>query len=294
MNYIDAKKLITTIKHPEGWFGSNYNMNIYRGCSHSCIYCDSRSTVYRVFDFEDVKVKRDVPLLLEEELRTKRKTGMVSLGAMSDPYNPQEERLKLTRESFKLFNKYGFGVNVVTKSDLVVRDIDLLLNMNEHSRVIVLITITCASDELALKLEPGAPSTSRRFEALRKLKEAGIFCGVAIMPILPFVNDDIENIKGLLEKANEVGVDFISASFAVTMRDGQREYLYKKLDEHFPGVKERYIKLFGRDYGAPSPNREILWDYTARFCRENNIIFKMKEISKEAYNRVGNQQLKLF
>jgi len=271
---IDAKKLVYSVKNGDGWFGVDYNMNIYRGCHHGCIYCDSRSSVYQLVNFDEVRAKNNISLKLKVELASIRKVGVVSMGAMSDPYNKFEDSLELTRDALKVICEYGFGVNVVTKSDLIIRDIDILKQIQKRSKVIICITITTFDDELAKIIEPGAPSTSRRFEALKLLSDNGIYCGITLMPILPKINDDSKNIEQIMQKAKEVGAKFISPFYGLTLRDGQREYYYDKLDKHFPGASEYYSKEFGSTYSCHSPSSKKLYALTERLCKEYDIQYK--------------------
>ena len=169
---IKAKTLLASVKQPDPWFGLRYNMNIYRGCQHQCIYCDSRSECYGIEDFRDVLVKTNALELLARELAGKRSKGRIGTGSMSDPYGPVEARYDLTGRALGIIAQHDFAVHILTKSDLVRKDLPTLREMG-RARASVSFTITTADDELALKLEPGAPPPSRRFAAMRELAAAG-------------------------------------------------------------------------------------------------------------------------
>ena len=264
MDFIPAKTILSGYSDGSFWFGVNYNMNIYRGCCHGCIYCD------------------------------KRKTGVVGTGAMSDPYNPFEKEYRLTRGALELINRYRFGISIATKSDLVTRDIDILKEISKHSPVLVKITVTTADDELCKKLEPNAPLSSERFTAVKKLAEAGLFAGILLMPVLPFIEDTPENIKDIVSLAKNSGVKFIFPAFGVTLRQNQRVWFYDKLDELFPGMKEKYIKQFGNAYECRSPNAKELWQVFKRECGAAGILYQMPEIIAGYQQGYGGDQMSLF
>ncbi len=291
MKTIKAKKLIATSKSTN-WFGAKYGVNIYRGCNFGCIYCDSRSSVYHVDNFDEVKIKENYLELFENELKSKRLSGIISLGAMSDHYNSFEKELEATRNILKLINKYKFGVNITTKSDLVVRDIDILKEINKHSEVIVSLTITTNDEALRKILEPRSSSTKARFEALRVLGENGIYAGITLMPLIPFLNDNKENVFGLLEKAHKANVKFIFPAFGVTQREGQMEYMYDSFDKHFPGLKEKFIKEFNYEYSCG--RKHDFYDDFKNRCKKYGIITKMSELILEASNYVLEKQVSLF
>lgn len=293
MKTIKAKKLVTTNKHDgSGWFGAKYNLNIYRGCNFGCIYCDSRSNCYHVDNFDEVKVKENIAGLLEKELSSKRKTGIIGMGAMSDPYNSFEKNEMATRKALEIINKYKFGVNITTKSDLILRDIDLLKKINQHSEVIVSLTITTLDDKLAKKLEPHSPTTSRRFEVLKRLSNAGIFCGITFMPLIPYVNDTLENVLGVVEYGFRAGINYIYAGFGVTQREGQMEYMYENFDQHFPGLKERFIKEFNYEYSVYRDNG--LYEPFKKRCKELEIYTSMKDIVSYSKDFIKEKQISLF
>ena len=254
---IRAKVLLSHVRHPDAWFGIKYNMNLYRGCEHQCIYCDSRSECYGIEDFRDVLVKANAIELLEKELPRKRVKGIVGSGAMSDPYTPAEAELGMTRRALEVIARHRFPVHLLTKSDLVTRDLDLLREINRvHASVFF--TLTTTDDALARILEPGAPLPSARLAAMRAMAESGIRTGVAMMPILPYLEDSEENVTQIVERAHACGARYIMPWFGMSLRDRQRAYYYDKLDQHFPGLRERYERRYGNRYGCAVENRERL------------------------------------
>ncbi|MCL2200936.1 MAG: radical SAM protein [Oscillospiraceae bacterium] len=293
MDLIPAKNIVIKTKRPAEWFGTDYNMNIYRGCSHGCIYCDSRSTCYGNTEFDKIKVKEDALRIIRDDLRRKVRSGVVGTGAMSDPYNPLERKLKLTRNALELINAYQFGAAIVTKSALVTRDADILQDIKRHSPVIVKLTITTDDDGLSQKIEPNAPCSSSRFAALKELSARGIYCGVLMMPILPFISDTEDSITGIVRLAKEAGAKFIYPAFGMTLRDGNREYYYQKLDELYPSLKEKYISRYGLRYNCTSPNAKKLWEAFVSECEKQEIIYSMKSITFQ-YKQGYEAQLSLF
>ncbi|MDU5111990.1 MAG: radical SAM protein [Clostridium sp.] len=294
MNYIPAKSIISNYKENNEWFGGNYNMNIYKGCCHGCIYCDSRSDCYGIEDFDRVRVKENSINLIEKDLKSKRKKGVVSTGAMSDPYNPFEKKFLLTRKALELIDKYNYGAAIDTKSDLITRDIDVLKRIKEHSPVLCKITITTADDELSKKIEPNVSLSSERFKAIKELSDAGIYTGILLMPILPFINDTEENIISIVRKAKENGAKFIYPAFGVTLRSNQRMHFFDKLDKEFPGIKERYIREFQNNYMCSSPKGRELYKIFTEECRKLGIIYKMKDIIEDYKKLYKNEQISLF
>ena len=242
---ITAKTILSSVKPGiDSWFGLRYNMNLYRGCQHGCIYCDSRSNCYQLGDLSDIRIKENALLLLEKELKSKRERGTIGFGSMNDPYMPVEKSEELTRRALQLVRRYRFPVHIITKSNLVVRDIDLLKEIGRIYAAISL-TITTTDDNLSKLIEPNSPISSQRFEALRQLSEAGIYAGITLMPVLPFITDEQENLLDIVYKAKENGAKYILASVGMTLREGQREYYYEQLDKHFPGLKEKYSQTYG-------------------------------------------------
>ena len=272
MHFVDAKGILTGGK-------GHYGMNIYRGCSHGCIYCDSRSKCYQfTHAFEDIEVKRNAPELLEQALRSKRQKAMIGTGSMSDPYMHCEEELGLTRKCLEIICRYGFGAAVQTKSDRILRDIDLLEEINRKAKCVVQMTLTTWDDRLCRILEPNVCNTKRRIEVLEALRDRGIPTVVWLTPILPFINDTEENIRPILEACARVQVKgIICFDMGLTLREGDREYYYAALDRHFPGLKEKYIRTYGGSYEVPSPNRGPLMELFRSFCREHGILYKPED-----------------
>lgn len=295
MQTIEAKTILSKTKNPQYWFGNDYNMNLYRGCHHGCIYCDSRSECYQNDEFDIVKVKANALTILNQELMKKKYKGVVGIGAMSDTYNRFEEQEEITRGALKLLAQYHFGVSLETKSDLVVRDIDLFLAIQKYNDVIVKMTITTYDDELSKIIEPHVCVSSKRFLAIQKMSEAGLFTGVLMQPLLPFINDTEENVIQIVKMAHEHGAHFVHAFFGVTLRDRQRDYYYQKLDEHFPGLKEKYIKRYGARYVCNSKNIHHLRYVFQRECEKYGLLYKMEDIIK-AYktHQQTVEQLSLF
>lgn len=291
---IPAKIIITKQKHPEYWFGNDYNMNLYKGCLHGCIYCDSRSSCYQIEDFDMLKIKKNALSIAESQLKTMRTKGVVGTGSMSDPYNPAEKKLELTGKALRLLNKYGFGVSVATKSSLVTRDADIFSAIQEKSPVTVCITITASDDDVAAYIEPRVSSSSERFDAIRVLSEKGIYCGILMMPLLPYITGSMSNVAGIIEKAKESGADFIYPSFGFTMREGNREYLYEKLDNLYPGYKERYMALYKNGYICRIPYHEKIKETFEERCKTHGISFRMEDIIEGARVRVKRRQLTFF
>ncbi len=290
---IPAKTLVTRTKS-EAWFGAAYNMNIYRGCSHGCIYCDSRSDCYGNTDFAAVKIKENALALIHNDLRSKTTKGVVATGSMSDPYNPLEAELQLTRQALFLLRQHGFGVAIATKSTLVTRDIDALQAIREQAPAIVKITITAAADELARLIEPNAPPSSRRFSALQALSAAGIPCGVLLMPTLPFITDGEENIRAIVRQASRSGARFVYPAFGVTLRDSQRAYFYEQLDARFPGLSRRYQRQFGPQYSCGSPKAKQLHASFTEECSKLGMLYRMRDIIADYKQGYEETQLSLF
>ena len=284
MEQIEAKTILSGYRENNPWFGHHYNMNLYKGCNHGCIYCDSRSDCYGVEEFDRVRAKENALTLVASELRSKRKKGVVGTGAMSDPYNPFEKEAKLTKGAVQLIDQYRFGISIATKSDLILRDLEQLQKIAKHSPVLTKITVTSASDDICKKVEPNVASSSMRFQAIRELSRGGIFTGILLMPVLPFIEDSEENIIEIIELAREHGAKFIYPAFGVTLRQNQREWFYNKLDLSFPGIKEQYIAAFGNNYECRSPNAKKLWNIFRKKCEEFGILYKMDDII-EAYQK---------
>ncbi|MBN2048452.1 MAG: radical SAM protein [Anaerolineaceae bacterium] len=264
---IQAKTLLSKHKTPDPLFGGLYTMNLYRGCSHGCIYCDSRSECYQIENFDDLLVKVNAIDLLRKELTPRRQKGVICSGSMSDPYVPIEARYQLTRRSLQVIAERRFALHLITKSDGVLRDVDLLRAVNREM-AIVSFTLTTVDDDLAAKLEPRAPLPSARLRAMRALSEAGIHVGVTMMPLLPFLEDRPAQIDAILQAAAAAGVEYVLPAFGLTMRDRQRDYLYQQFDLLFPGLSDQYRRLFGNRYACDSPKAASLAAFTYRRMAE--------------------------
>ena len=281
----------------KGILSAKNGMNIYRGCLHGCIYCDSRSLCYQMnHKFEDIEV--NAVELLENALRRKRNKCMIGTGAMSDPYMPIEEKLGNMRKCLEVIERYGFGVTMITKSTKVLRDLDLLKKINEKSKCVVQMTLTTYDEDLCRIVEPNVETTYERFRALEILRDNGIPTVVWLCPILPFINDTEENIRGILDycvRAKVKGI--INFDMGVTLRDGNREYFYKKLDEHFPGLKEKYIRMYGNSYQLSSPNsRQLNMIYKSE-CIKNGIMCDVNECFEylnKYEDKYGGEQISLI
>lgn len=283
----------------KGILSAKNGMNIYRGCLHGCIYCDSRSLCYQMnHKFEDIEVKANAVKLLENALRRKRNKCMIGTGAMSDPYMPIEEKLGNMRKCLEVIERYGFGVTMITKSTKVLRDLDLLKKINEKSKCVVQMTLTTYDEDLCRIVEPNVETTYERFRALEILRDNCIPTVVWLCPILPFINDTEENIRGILDycvRAKVKGI--INFDMGVTLRDGNREYFYKKLDEHFPELKEKYIRMYGNSYQLSSPNsRQLNMIYKSE-CIKNGIMCDVNECFEylnKYEDKYGGEQISLI
>lgn len=289
MHFVSAKSILSP----------NNGMNIYRGCTHNCIYCDSRSSKYNMnHKFSDVEVKENSIELLKKSLKKKKEKCMIGTGAMSDPYIPEEKNLQYTRKALELINYYGFGFTCITKSDLVLRDIDLFKKINDKTKSVLQMTLTSSDDKLSKKIEPNVCTTKERVKVLKKFNRKGIPTVVWLCPVLPFITDTQENIEKILDyciKANVYGI--ICFEMGLTLRDGDRQYFYKKLDEKFPGLKKKYIQNFGKKYSLPSPNNSQLMNIFKENCIKNNIESNPQKIFQylhEFPNNSKTYQSKLF
>lgn len=283
----------------KGILSRDNGINQYRGCTHGCIYCDSRSSCYQMNHlFEDVEVKENSLQLLEKALKAKRRPCMIGTGSMTDPYMPLEERLQMTRGALELIHRYGFGATVLTKSDRVLRDLDLLTAINEKSKAVVQMTLTTGDDGLCRILEPNVSHTSCRVNALKVFRDAGVPTVVWLSPILPYINDTRENIDGLLESCIDAGVKGILCfNMGLTLREGNREYFYAQLDRYFPGLKERYIREFGSRYEVNSPKNAELMQLFHERCEKAGMLHDVRKIFRylhEFEEKEENNQLSLF
>ena len=289
MHEVEAKHILS----------AQNGMNIYRGCSHGCIYCDARSTCYQMnHAFEDIEVKKNAPELLESALRSKRKKCVIGTGAMCDPYLHIEKELRLTRRCLELIDEYGFGLAIQTKSDMILRDLDLLKSINRKSKCVVQMTLTTYDEDLCKIVEPNVCTTARRIEVLDIMRGEGIPTVVWMTPILPFINDTQENILGLLEACRKTQVyGIIIFQLGLTLRDGDRQYYYAKLDQHFPGMKERYKRVYGNAYELPVPEQKELMKLVRQKCHESGIVCDEAKIFRymhEYEDKQAGKQLTLF
>ena len=287
MHYVTAKGILS----------ARNGMNLYRGCQHGCIYCDARSLCYQMNHvFEDIEVKENAMELLESALRSRRKPCMIGTGAMSDPYIPLESQLQMTRKALALIEKYGFGVAIQTKSARILRDMDLLQRINSRAKAVVQMTLTTCDEELCRRIEPNVSTTAERAETLKQFRDAGIPTVVWLCPILPFLNDTPENIRGIIDYCVEAGVKgIIHFGMGLTLRDGNRAYFYDRLDRYFPGMKEQYIRTYGNAYEISSPRNEELMKLFHETCEDygiwhdNDTIFRYMSHLEEK-----TEQLRLF
>ena len=287
---VQVKGILNRVRGVDDWFGLAYNMNLYRGCEHQCIYCDTRSLCYQIENFDDeVLIKINALTLLDDTLPRKRKIGIIGFGSMNDPYTFAEEQYNLTGEALKIVAKYRFPVHIITKSDMVLKDLGTLKQINQI-KARVSFTVTTADDALAKVLEPWAPSPSRRLAAMKQLSEAGIETGVVMMPVLPFIEDTPKNVLGVVTAAAEYGADYLIPSFGMTVREGQREHYYMKLDQHFPGVREQYEQTFGFAYHCPARNTGKLSRIFMDACKAHNLKTRVTSYPQES----GQSQPKLF
>lgn len=289
MHFVNAKGILS----------SGNGMNLYRGCTHGCIYCDSRSLCYQfTHDFEDIEVKQNAPELLEKALRSKRKRCMIGTGAMCDPYMQCEEKLGLTRRCLELIDEYGYGLAIQTKSDRILRDLDLLQSIHRKAKCVVEMTLTTYDEALCQILEPNVCTTKRRFEVLKIMQENGIPTVVWMSPLLPFINDTRENVEGILDYCIQAGVYGIMCfGIGLTLRQGNREYFYAKLDEHFPGLPQKYHQKYGYDYEIPSENSAELMVLFREQCRKHHIVCDVDALFSyfhEFPDNKGYEQLSLF
>lgn len=295
MQFVKTKTILTKVKNGDYWFGIDYNMNLYRGCSHGCIYCDSRSNCYHIENFDMVRGKENALSILEQELSKKREKGVIGIGAMSDTYNPNEFKYEETRNALKLISKYDFGVSIDTKSDLIVRDIELLKKINTKNNVIIKFTITTPHDELSKIIEPHVCVSSKRFKAMKRLSDNGIFVGILMNPILPFITDKEEDIKELVRLASIHGAKFIHTYMGMTLRENQREYYFDKLDMSFPGLKEKYKKYYGNWYDCTVFNSKKLYKVFTDECDKYGILYNMKDIITAYKKEIKkSEQITLF
>lgn len=270
MHYVNAKSILS----------DKNGMNLYRGCSHGCIYCDSRSKVYNMeHAFEDIEIKANGPELLQKALKSKKEKVMIGTGSMTDPYIPLERKIENVRECLEIIYKYGHGFTCITKSKLILRDLDLIKKINDKSKAVIQMTLTTYDEDLCKILEPNVSTTKERANVLQILNKSGIPTIVWLSPILPFINDTEDNINGILDYCIDANVKgIVCFGMGMTLRDGNRQYFYKNLDKHFPGLKEKYIETYKDSYGIASPNNDKLMEIFYKRTKENNIMNNPNEI----------------
>lgn len=290
METVQAKHLLTPVRcRPDEFYHADWNMNLYRGCSHGCIYCDSRSACYGIDRFDLVRPKADALALLEKELRSKRTTGVITMGAMSDPYNPLEEQLLLTRGALQLMLRHGFGAAFTSKSALCARDADLLAAVSSRAPVCARLTITCADDALCRIIEPNVSVSSERFAALRTLAGAGVYAGVWLNPVLPYLTDTEENLRSIVRRTAEAGGRFVVCFFGMTLRTGNREYYFDALTRDFPGIREHYLREYGNAYEISARRPEALHAAFTDECRKCGLHWRFGDINREMLARMPHQ-----
>lgn len=295
MEFIKAKTILTKVNYGDSWYGIDYNMNLYKGCHHGCIYCDSRTNCYHIDNFDIVRSKENVLEILETELIKKKAKGVIGIGSMSDTYNKEEEKYEITRGALKLISKYNYGVSIDTKSNLILRDIDLLKEINKKNNVIVKFTITTPNNSLSKIIEPGVCISEERFKAIKELNDNGIFAGIMMNPVLPFITDNEQDIIELVHLAHKYNAKFIHTFMSMTLRDNQREYYYQKLDKYFPTLKNKYQKIYGNKYNCNAQNYQHLYQVFTKECERYGILYKMEDIIKSYKKDLNqNEQISLF
>lgn len=288
--FIQAKSILSPLKNgPDKYFGIAYNMNIYRGCLHGCIYCDSRSKVYNLGNLAHIRIKENSLELLEANLRKLKHRNTIGTGSMNDPYMPIEREYNIVGQALQIIEKHNFPIHIITKSNLVLRDAEIIRKIDK-TYAAVSFTITTFDDELSKQIEPGAPVSSERFKALRTLSNLGIYAGIVISPVLPFLTDSENNIKKIIHATAKAGGKYILAWMGLTQREGQREYFYNELKEKFPGLEKKYHRLFGLQYNCPSPDADKLYNTYFSYCKNYGIDTRMKHYSPP----VDGKQLQLF
>ena len=290
METIRARHLLTAIRGSmEDFFYADWNMNIYRGCSHGCIYCDSRSACYHIDRFDTIRPKENALALLADELRGKRNSGVITMGSMSDPYNPLERELRLTQGALELIRRHRFGAAFTTKSALCARDADLLAEISRSAPVCARLTVTCADDALCRKIEPRVSVTSERFAAMRTLAEHGVYTGTWLNPLLPCITDSEDNIRRIVQMTADAGGRFVVCFFGMTLRTGNREYYFSALEQDFPGVREKYLQRYGNAYELNVPEADRLYDAFCEECAKCGLHWQFADVNREMFSRMPVQ-----
>ncbi len=295
MEYVKTRTIMTKSDKGSHWFGIDYHMNLYKGCSYGCIYCDSRSDAYHIENFDVVRSKENALKILEEELSSKQYKGVVSFGTLSDPYNKEEEMYEITRGALELIKKYEFGVSIDTKSDLILRDVDLLKEIQEKNNVIIKISVTTYEDELSRVLEPHVISSTRRFEVLNILRKNGIYAGILMTPVLPFITDSEDNIKTIVSKACENKAKFVYTKMGMTLRRRAREYYYEQIDKLYPGLSFDYKSVYEKNVVVNPLKYKDLLEIFVNECNKYHVLCDMSEIIQDYKRKIPTrEQISLF
>lgn len=295
MECVKTRTIMTKSNQGNLWFGIDYHMNLYRGCSFGCIYCDSRSDTYHIKNFDKIKSKENALQILEEELASKSLKGVVSFGTLSDPYNELESEYKITRGALELIKKYGFGVSIDTKSDLILRDMDLLKEIAKNNSVIIKVSITTYEDELASILEPNVISSTKRFEVLKTLRENDIYAGVLMTPVLPFITDSVENIKKMVRLSKENDAKFIYTKMGMTLRSNVHEYYYERIEKQYSGLSIDYKSVYGNNVVCNPLRYPDLLEIFVKECNKYHLLCDMSEIIKDYKRKIPmKEQISLF
>jgi len=290
MEPLKARHLLTAVRGSmEDFFYADWNMNLYRGCSHGCIYCDSRSACYQIDHFDTVRPKINALEVLEQELRSKRSAGVITMGSMSDQYNPLETDLQLTHKALELIRKHRFGAAYTTKSALCARDAELLAAISRHAPVCARLTVTCADDALCRRIEPRVSVSSERFKAMQTLADKGVLTGVWLNPLLPYLTDTEENIRRIVQLTAEHGGRFVVCFFGMTLRTGNREYYFQSLEKDFPGVRSQYLSRYGNAYELTVPGADHLYDVFREECTRRGLFWEFKDINREMFAKMPCQ-----
>lgn len=290
MEPLKAKQLLTSVHGSmTDFFYADWNMNLYRGCSHGCIYCDSRAACYQIESFDTIRPKENAIELLSRELVSKRSTGVITMGSMSDPYNPLEKHLHLTQQALELIRRHRFGAAYTTKSALCARDAALLAEISRNAPVCARLTVTCADDDLCRRIEPRVSVPSERFAAMRTLADHGVFTGVWLNPLLPFLTDTADNIRRIVRMTADSGGRFVVCFFGMTLRTGNREYFFNALEQNFPGVRDRYLRTYGNAYELTAPDAQRLYDVLCSECTRCSLHWRFGDINREMFARMPLQ-----
>lgn len=252
---IESRTVLLKHKKIDSWFLSRYGMNLYRGCPHNCAYCDGRAEKYGVEgEFgKDAAAKVNAIAILKKELDPRRRRkpfngGYFMIGGgVGDSYQPMEERYMLTRGALSLMHRFNHPVHILTKSRLVERDIEIIKKINGRKGGVVSFSFSTLDDELGSIFEPGASLPSERLASIKKFKGEGVPCGIFLLPVIPFITDDMGHIKAVIDAAEDVGADFVIFG-GMTLKEGrQKSYFYKELERYYPDLIPEYEKIYQGD-----------------------------------------------